>query len=120
MIHDVRVVIVKNSIKMESASCGVFFGFFFMFIALFLHPMSPENFLNLVVTAPWQTVAYAHGVQAAVLFWMSVVLTAASLMVIVRIIFLVILKQLKKLKSLMRKYRSINKNVEDDCFFIGS
>jgi len=96
MIHDQREINIKKSIKTGGASSCVFFGLFIMCIALFLHPMSPENFLGVVLTIPLQTVAYAYGLQTAVLFWVGLVLTTWGLFVFGRIIFFYVGYVLKK------------------------
>lgn len=38
-------------------------------LALFLHPMSPENFLALIVSRPWESLGESYGMRAALLFW---------------------------------------------------
>ena len=49
-----------------------------MSFALFLHPMSPEDFLALAFWTPAETIQTAYGIQAAILFWISLSLIAAG------------------------------------------
>lgn len=51
-----------------------------MSFALFLQPMSPDDFLVLVLSDPLETVRAAYGIQAAVLFWISIALTSIGLL----------------------------------------
>jgi hypothetical protein len=53
-------------------------GLCLMCFALLLHPMSPEDFLLLSLTAPQTTWQHAYGIQAAILFWMSSALVAVG------------------------------------------
>jgi hypothetical protein len=57
----------------------IWVGFGLMNFALFLHPMNPEDFLALVLSAPSETMLDAYGIQAAVLFWISVTLISSGL-----------------------------------------
>ena len=50
-------------------------GFALMNVALFLHPMSPENFLDIALSDPLQSIADTQGGNVAMFFWGSVVLT---------------------------------------------
>jgi hypothetical protein len=50
-------------------------GFALVNVALFLHPMSPENFLDIALSAPLQSVADIQGGNVAMFFWGSVALT---------------------------------------------
>ncbi len=49
-----------------------------MSVAMFLHPMSPEDFLGQVSSDPLQTVAELQGSGAALLFWAGAVIGAAG------------------------------------------
>jgi hypothetical protein len=53
-------------------------GLCLMCFALLLHPMSPEDFLLLSLTAPQATWRHAYGIQAAILFWISAALVAVG------------------------------------------
>jgi hypothetical protein len=53
-------------------------GFTLMNVALFLHPMSPENFLDIALSNPLQSVSDTQGGGVAVFFWVSVGLTLFS------------------------------------------
>lgn len=46
-------------------------GMGLMSVAMFLHPMSPEDFLGLALSNPLQTVVDAEGSAIAMLFWTS-------------------------------------------------
>jgi hypothetical protein len=61
--------------------CTVLFmcGTVLVSVALFLHPMSPEDFLNLVFSDPLQTVIDAQGGNMAIFFWISVALAVFGL-----------------------------------------
>jgi hypothetical protein len=48
-------------------------------VALFLHPMSPEDFLGLVFSDPLQSVIDAQGGNMAIFFWVSVALAVVGL-----------------------------------------
>ncbi|MBV8634663.1 MAG: hypothetical protein JO002_09260 [Burkholderiaceae bacterium] len=57
-----------------SSKSGMYLGLMLagvglMSVAMFLHPMSPEDFLGLVLSDPLQTVTEIHGREAAALFW---------------------------------------------------
>jgi hypothetical protein len=59
-----------------SSNKGIFLGLMLsgvglMSVAMFLHPMSPEDFLGLVLSNPLQTIADAEGGLVALLFWGS-------------------------------------------------
>jgi hypothetical protein len=47
-------------------------GIGLMSLALLLHPMSPDDFLALALSAPLATIQKPYGMQAATLFWISV------------------------------------------------
>jgi len=49
-----------------------------MMLALFLHPMSPEHFLALALSRPWETVADRYGMHAAILFWLGFIMLAGG------------------------------------------
>ena len=53
-------------------------GIGLMSVAMFLHPMSPEDFLAAVLSDPLQTVADAEGSAAALVFWASVMVFLAG------------------------------------------
>jgi hypothetical protein len=59
-----------NSRRQNYAWC-IWVGFQLMCFALFLHPMSPEGFLSLAVTAPFETLSEPYGSGMAQLFWLS-------------------------------------------------
>jgi hypothetical protein len=50
-----------------------------MCLALFLHPMSPENFLLLAVTVPLETLSESYASGMAQLFWASATLVIIGL-----------------------------------------
>ncbi len=58
---------------------GLLCGFALMNVALFLHPMSPEDFLQLAFSDPVLSVFDAQGAGVAVFFWGSAALTFAGL-----------------------------------------
>lgn len=68
--------------SLESYRCyGLFFismGSLLMMVALFLHPMRPEDFLALAFSRPREIFLGAEGTRAAILFWVSLVLQAAG------------------------------------------
>jgi len=53
-------------------------GIGLMSVAMFLHPMSPEDFLGSVLSNPLQTVADTQGGAAALLFWAGVPVSLAG------------------------------------------
>jgi hypothetical protein len=55
-------------------------GLQLMCFALFLHPMSPENFLLLAITAPLETLSGPYGFGMAVIFWISLSLLLIGLL----------------------------------------
>ena len=48
-------------------------------VALFLHPMSPEDFLSLAISDPLQSVLDPQGGNVAIFFWLSTALAALGL-----------------------------------------
>ncbi|MGZ3236263.1 MAG: hypothetical protein ACXU8A_02710 [Burkholderiaceae bacterium] len=54
-------------------------GLQLMCFALFLHPMSPENFLQLAITDPLETLNDQYGVGMAIGFWISLSLLLIGL-----------------------------------------
>ena len=54
-------------------------GLQLMSLALFLHPMSPENFLSLALTDPIETIRNQYGFGMALLFWLSLAVIATGL-----------------------------------------
>ncbi len=55
-------------------------GFTLMNVALFLHPMSPVDFLDVALSDPWQSIADTQGGGMAMFFWASSALTLFSVM----------------------------------------
>jgi hypothetical protein len=49
-----------------------------MSVAMFLHPMSPEDFLSQVASDPLQTVTELRGSGAAALFWAGTLIGVAG------------------------------------------
>lgn len=49
-------------------------GLGLMSMALFIHPMSPDDFLGWIWSDPLQTLSEPYGIQAALMFWTSVAL----------------------------------------------
>ena len=49
-----------------------------MSMALFIHPISPEDFLALACSDPLQTLNDAYGIQAAMMFWVSMMMIGIS------------------------------------------
>lgn len=65
----------------SSRRYGLFFismGSLLMMVALFLHPMRPEDFLALAFSWPQEVFLGAEGTRAAILFWVSLLLQAAG------------------------------------------
>jgi len=58
---------------------GLIAGFTLANVALFLHPMSPEDFLGLAFSDPMQSVFDAEGGAMAIFFWISATLGLAGL-----------------------------------------
>jgi hypothetical protein len=58
---------------------GLLAGFTLANVALFLHPMSPEDFLGLAFSDPMQSIFDAEGGPMAVFFWISATLGLAGL-----------------------------------------
>ncbi|HEY8100372.1 MAG TPA: hypothetical protein VIF82_06430 [Burkholderiaceae bacterium] len=54
-------------------------GLQLMCFALFLHPMSPENFLLLAITDPLETISEQYGFGMAIGFWISLSLLLVGL-----------------------------------------
>ena len=54
-------------------------GIGLMNVAMFLHPMSPEDFLGLALSNPLQTLADTQGGAAALLFWVGVPVSLAGI-----------------------------------------
>jgi hypothetical protein len=50
-----------------------------MSVAMFLHPMSPEDFLGQVASDPLQTVMALQGNELAALFWVGAMVGATGL-----------------------------------------
>jgi hypothetical protein len=67
-------------------------GFALMNVALFLHPMSPEDFLDAALSNPWQSVVDTQGGGMAVFFWAS-----ASLTIFTALRFLAVANLLQRL-----------------------
>lgn len=57
----------------------ILIGLQLMCFALFLHPMSPEDFLRLAITAPLDTISERYGSAMASVFWFGLVLVAVGL-----------------------------------------
>jgi hypothetical protein len=55
-------------------------GLQLMCFALFLHPMSPEHFLLLAITAPLETLSEPYGFGMALGFWISLSLLLIGLL----------------------------------------
>lgn len=55
-------------------------GFALMNVALFLHPMSPEDFLGLAFSDPMQGIFDAQGGAMAIFFWISFALALTGLL----------------------------------------
>lgn len=53
-------------------------GFALMNVALFLHPMSPEDFLGLAFSDPMQSIFDAQGGAMAIFFWISFALALSG------------------------------------------
>ncbi len=53
-------------------------GFALVNVALFLHPMSPEDFLELAVNNPIATVVDPQGSSMALVFWGGILLSLAG------------------------------------------
>jgi hypothetical protein len=68
---------MKN-VPLALSAYGTIAGLSLMCFALVLHPMSPGDFLELAMTSPPATVAEDYGIQAAILFWIGAVPTAAG------------------------------------------
>jgi hypothetical protein len=62
-------------------------GIGLMSAALFLHPMSPEDFLGAVLADPLQTLGDAQGSGLALLFWSSALVCVAGLAGLARHLF---------------------------------
>lgn len=54
-------------------------GFALMNVALFLHPMSPQDFLGLAISDPRLTILNTDGQGTAVCFWISASVMLAGL-----------------------------------------
>lgn len=54
-------------------------GFALMNLALFLHPMSPEDFLRIAFSDPLHSVFDAQGGGMAIFFWTSAALALSGL-----------------------------------------
>lgn len=53
-------------------------GSLLMLVALFLHPMRPEDFLSLAFSQPQEIFLGVEGARAAILFWSSLLLQATG------------------------------------------
>jgi hypothetical protein len=58
---------------------GLMTGFALMNVALFVHPMSPEDFLGLAFSDPLQSIVDAQGGAMAIFFWISAALALSGL-----------------------------------------
>ena len=58
---------------------GLMTGFALMNVALFVHPMSPEDFLGLAFSDPLQSIVDAQGGAMALFFWFSAGLALSGL-----------------------------------------
>jgi len=58
---------------------GLMTGFALMNVALFVHPMSPEDFLGLAFSDPLQSIVDAQGGATALFFWFSAGLALSGL-----------------------------------------
>ena len=68
------------TLSRHTALTSTLVGFALINVALFLHPMSPEDFLELALVDPIATVAgAAQGSMMAVLFWCGIVLFLAGI-----------------------------------------
>jgi hypothetical protein len=54
-------------------------GCVLMSFALFLHPMSPRDFLALALSAPFDSMRDSYGIQAAALFWISMIVVCVGM-----------------------------------------
>jgi hypothetical protein len=77
--------IVKSELRMSKLSKdkGIFLGLVLtgaglMSVAMFLHPMSPEDFLGLAASDPLQTVAEHQGGMVALFFWAGALVVIAG------------------------------------------
>ena len=61
------------------AACCIGAGLGLLSFALLLHPMSPEHFFDLLITAPLDTVRDEYGRAMGILFWISAALIAGGL-----------------------------------------
>lgn len=64
----------------QSLTACMWAGLAIINFALFLHPMSPENFLALAFSDPLQTVDSRYGSGMAIIFWIGLSLAAAALL----------------------------------------
>jgi hypothetical protein len=97
--------------------CGycLWIGLSLMSFALFLHPMNPRDFLALVVSAPFDTIRDTYGIQAAVLFWLSVALTMSGL---VRVIWLIQKWVTSIIRARQNTMKSRFENLEENWYFL--
>jgi hypothetical protein len=70
---------IGDQMELESRACQswsywLWAGSGLMSMALFIHPISPEDFLALACSDPLQTLKDDYGIQAAMMFWVSVML----------------------------------------------
>lgn len=61
----------KLRFSRHAARISVWLGITWMSAALFLHPMSPENFMGMALEAPWTTLSSPQGANLAAWFWLS-------------------------------------------------
>lgn len=70
---------VQSTNRRRKYGICLLLGLQLMCFALFLHPMSPEDFLRLAITAPFDTISEQYGSAMAVAFWISLLLVGIGL-----------------------------------------
>ncbi|HEX2531429.1 MAG TPA: hypothetical protein VHK70_08155 [Burkholderiaceae bacterium] len=94
---------------------GVFLtatGVGMMSFALFLHPASPGDFVARVLFAPHASLLSSYGIQAVILFWISLALLAAGL--VAMFMHSLLRRSMAWISGLRRRRRANDiENVED-------
>lgn len=67
-------------VSLHAAWLLVWLGLSWMCSALFLHPMSPENFIDTALRSPWAMLSREPGATMAAWFWFSLALCVAGVL----------------------------------------
>lgn len=68
------MTISKN--RQKNAVICIWIGLQLICFALFLHPMSPQDFLSLAINAPLETLSQSQGFAMSIGFWIGLLVVA--------------------------------------------